>query len=1155
MSDTPIAPSLFVTVDSSATGLVGEPVMYVTPKGDSKYRRDEYDDMDLTELQTAKQKALEKVIELRNHRIEELPPMFVVDEETGEKVPVLDLEDEYEKIVGPSKSLPVDLNSEASRKVHRERKEREMEQRQRIEEYKRADKITRAEMRREEILIQKQLSVQKKREKREELFRLKKEQVELERQERERRIRLRQAMRDQIVIEKKQREEEARKEFDRLQSGKGHYEHTTTNRMDCDYNNSEESDLSNEDGEYGAYRDSEEENELTSDLVGTGEAQNALEKIRKYRSKSKNLKSSSSVDSLYLKSETPKGKGSRRKSSNGSTPKNGRSRSQRRNKSKGRSKSGKRKKNGTSSGGGKSPFRGLGGFGSPESSSKEHTTDGGGGVSSNAITGSSSPIDHYSPSQSAMMSKKAREAGHRSFPRKLKRGVNYQRARALWEEHPLARSEQGEYFRRGRYTSITLDRPRELQYHHVLRCEEYYPSEVKNLIVVTMYNESYDQLRATLIAICENLRQFEMRYGQDVWKQFCVCIVSDGREKANRATLQYAEFIGIYDEQVMHENMKDEVTMHLFESCITLPSDAHRGQYYPPLQTMFCLKEHNAGKVNSHLWFFYGMAETLLPTYTFTLDVGTMPDFKAIMRLYEALEDDKQIGGVAGEIAVYDPNVWNPIVAAQVFEYKISHILDKAQESVFGYISVLPGAFSAYRYSAIRPSLSESRYRGPLVSYFEAEEKHPAEIGPFKSNMYLAEDRILCFEIAAQKNEAWLLRYVKNAVAYTDVPDTLPDLINQRRRWLNGSFFALLFAIMNFPRLVRDSSHSFSRKASLSFLFLFHTLTVIMSWFLCSNFFLAFFFVLKEMIPSKLRIVRHALTGFYIFITAIQFIIGFGNRAQAMSVVYHISCILYAGLMAVSLTLGVQYILNTPSLPVLLVSAIATGVYVVAPAIHGLSELGAVLSCFIQYFLMLPTFVNVFTIRSFCNINDISWGTKGLEAQKQAARKKETETKKKKKNKRKKDSEHSSSISVNPLYEGIPPDEIDPQVEIDEKFEKRNQTFEKKKLEVDPFYSIQQVRDRFEAFRSFTVIAWIITNGAFTSSVINFIPSNVYLNFLFFAVCFFNSSRLLGSVSYILHRMCVRYNFSDRREKRILDAALASMNELEHLEYLREAHY
>jgi chitin synthase len=60
----------------------------------------------------------------------------------------------------------------------------------------------------------------------------------------------------------------------------------------------------------------------------------------------------------------------------------------------------------------------------------------------------------------------------------------------------------------------------------------------------------------------------------------------------------------------------------------------------------------------------------------------------------------------------------NCAVAAQNFEYKMSNILDKPLESVFGYITVLPGAFSAYRYIALQ---NDSTGEGPLQKYFLGE--------------------------------------------------------------------------------------------------------------------------------------------------------------------------------------------------------------------------------------------------------------------------------------------------------------------------------------------------------------------------------------------------------------------------------------------------
>ena len=91
---------------------------------------------------------------------------------------------------------------------------------------------------------------------------------------------------------------------------------------------------------------------------------------------------------------------------------------------------------------------------------------------------------------------------------------------------------------------------------------------------------------------------------------------------------------------------------------------------------------------------------------------------------------------------------------------------------MFGYISVLPGAFSAYRYRAL---LNGPNGKGPLASYFKGEAMHGGGAGGAglfgmmyslwflvlltyipERNMYLAEDRILCFEIVTKKREGWM---------------------------------------------------------------------------------------------------------------------------------------------------------------------------------------------------------------------------------------------------------------------------------------------------------------------------------------------------------------------------------------------------------------
>lgn len=123
--------------------------------------------------------------------------------------------------------------------------------------------------------------------------------------------------------------------------------------------------------------------------------------------------------------------------------------------------------------------------------------------------------------------------------------------------------------------------------------------------------------------------------------------------------------------------------------------------------------------------------------------------------------------------------------------------------------------------------------------------------------MYLAEDRILAFELIAKRESNWLLKYVSQAyVSYmmsklfpplmfqgeTDCPNTVSELIGQRRRWLNGAFFAATFALYNWKR-IWYTSHSRIRKAFLHLEFLYFAIQLVFTFLGLANFYLTFFFI------------------------------------------------------------------------------------------------------------------------------------------------------------------------------------------------------------------------------------------------------------------------------------------------------------------------
>ena len=333
-----------------------------------------------------------------------------------------------------------------------------------------------------------------------------------------------------------------------------------------------------------------------------------------------------------------------------------------------------------------------------------------------------------------------------------------------------------------RYTAVTCDPDDFVVKGYKLRQNIGVQRETELFICITMYNENEIDFTRTMHGVMRNIAHFCSRsksrtWGKEGWKKIVVCIISDGRRKVHPRTLDALAAMGVYQDGIAKNlvNQK-EVTAHVYEytSQVSLDPElkfkgAEKG--IVPCQVIFCLKEKNQKKLNSHRWFFNAFGRALQPNVCILLDVGTRPGPNSLYHLWKAFDTDSNVAGACGEIIAGKGKAWlglfNPLVAAQNFEYKMSNILDKPIESTFGYITVLPGALSAYRYYALQ---NDATGHGPLSQYFKGEQLHGQQSDIFTANMYLAEDRILCWELVAKRDERWVLKYVKSAKGETDVP-------------------------------------------------------------------------------------------------------------------------------------------------------------------------------------------------------------------------------------------------------------------------------------------------------------------------------------------------------------------------------------------------
>lgn len=137
-----------------------------------------------------------------------------------------------------------------------------------------------------------------------------------------------------------------------------------------------------------------------------------------------------------------------------------------------------------------------------------------------------------------------------------------------------------------------------------------------------------------------------------------------------------------------------------------------------------------------------------------------------------------QVGAVTGDIKVLNKND-NFLTKLILYRYWLAFHLERAAQSNFDAVMCCSGPFSAYRRSIIekiKDRYIAQTFLGHISTY--GDDRH-------LTNLVLQDGRMVRFE--------------KNAIAYTHVPNTIKTFMKQQIRWNKSFYRELLWTLKNVP--------------------------------------------------------------------------------------------------------------------------------------------------------------------------------------------------------------------------------------------------------------------------------------------------------------------------------------------------------------------
>ncbi|MTH99598.1 glycosyltransferase family 2 protein [Roseibium sp. RKSG952] len=486
------------------------------------------------------------------------------------------------------------------------------------------------------------------------------------------------------------------------------------------------------------------------------------------------------------------------------------------------------------------------------------------------------------------------------------------------------------------------------------------------LVCATMYNEPVDLFLQTLEGMAASIGHLRASNDGAQPNNIVLVFLVDGADKLHPSTREEMQRRGLLPR--MEGPYPDDGGMTVHES-VLLPVGPEGNA-----RVMVAMKHMNGGKLDSHRWVLRSIAPGLNPMCWLQIDTGNVPSLATLSEISRLFAEDPSVAAVVPRVEV-EPrgSNLNPLYLFQHVDFLWSRLLRLPAMDVMGYVDIVPGQMSATRWEWFNRDSGD----GKTVADRYLEGLHATK--PHDIVRFLTEDALIGFELMCAEGSDLRVVTSYRAMSQVEPCDTLPALLKQRRRWMNGGAVSTLYQAVNLKRYWKASNSGWFRKSRVCAVALWTAFTML----LALAFTPAAILGLVSLDASLVTALPAAAVAPYLLLVGIAAVCLVlpaviaatpylsrltQQQTGIMLSAAGISTLLLFGISAIKIGLAAAFTIILP----------LTLVFLAVGAILGRRTLRVVLrSVWSLVFVMLPMGLMIQVYAVF-NLHDATWGTKGI---------------------------------------------------------------------------------------------------------------------------------------------------------------------------------